>query len=1079
MTTGIARFASVTSVKASRRRRALLASVLAVPAVAAFGQSAAFGQTLYWDGNGAAAGAGAAPAGTWGADPFWNDQADGEAAGTIGAWVDGSTAVFAAGTDAVGPYTVTVTGTQTAAGLTFEEGSVGLFGSGTIALNPGATVHTAAGTTATIGVTTGGVASGAFVAGTGLTKTGGGTLVLGNDNNPFNGKLVITGGTLAMNGEKSGAAGATSSSGVIPAAVTPDYVTLSNNATLQSTRAGIGVTFLATNKGITLGAGGGTLAVSDTTAGNLNIYSGVITGTGPLTYSGPGILSLVGTHTYTGGTNVTGGILRLRTNSNLIPNASLVTVTTPGTFDMATLSDTVAGIAGNGTVAASATSAATLTLSVASTATFSGTISTLAGAATTLKLTKTGNGVQVLSGTNMNTGVITVSAGALQFNTPASIGGTGATVTANANAAAAAGYAIDQDFLGRIVNTSVGSAALAANSANDLNFTGYAALSLGGANGSHTYSGTLTPDGSTYRLGGGRGTLVFASPLTGARDLSVTNTGTVALTSDANDYTGSTTIGAGAILAIGDGGTTGVLPGTAVTDDGTLRVNRSDNYTLTHLVSGTGGISKTGTGTLHISAANTYTGNVSVTGGSLVVDHLADLGGPPATGNKTLTASGAQLHLDGAAGDLSLPANYVVVSSGVTLFNDAGNNTIAGTITLASGFGDSTITSNGGSLTLAGEIFPNTTIRNLRLDGTAGGLVTGVIRDGSATNKLVSVIKQGAGTWTLGAANTHTGATVVNAGTLKIGVSDAIPTTSAVTVNGGTLDLNGFAQTIPSLAGTGGSVLVSGALTVNGSASTSFGGTLSGSAAFTKSGAGSQTVGSVDLDSVTLTGGTLAVAPASPKARVGTLSVTGSKLDVTDNRVVLTATSAADFRNLLLSGRAADGSGIGQWTGDGVVSSNAAADAGKLAAIGYLLAGDAGLVGSSWGGVTGLAAGNVITRVTLYGDINLTGAVDRDDIALIDKGFALYSAGGIAAGTATWINGDVTYDGIVDAADFVQLDRVLAANGLLSPVLLATHEAQFGAGFAQQVMAAVPEPTSLGLLSAGAVGLFGRRRRTR
>ena len=49
-----------------------------------------------------------------------------------GAWSNaaspGDTAVFAAGTTATGAYTVTVSGTQTVGGLTFEEGTVTLSG---------------------------------------------------------------------------------------------------------------------------------------------------------------------------------------------------------------------------------------------------------------------------------------------------------------------------------------------------------------------------------------------------------------------------------------------------------------------------------------------------------------------------------------------------------------------------------------------------------------------------------------------------------------------------------------------------------------------------------------------------------------------------------------------------------------------------------------------------------------------------------------------------------------------------------------------------------------------------------------
>ena len=60
----------------------------------------------------------------------------------------------------------------------------------------------------------------------------------------------------------------------------------------------------------------------------------------------------------------------------------------------------------------------------------------------------------------------------------------------------------------------------------------YASLSLG-ASGNVTYSGALTPSGSTYNLGGGGGTLTFAPAITGAVSLNVSGPGTVVLTETA------------------------------------------------------------------------------------------------------------------------------------------------------------------------------------------------------------------------------------------------------------------------------------------------------------------------------------------------------------------------------------------------------------------------------------------------------------------------------------------------------------------------------------------------------------------
>ncbi len=64
--------------------------------------------------------------------------------------------------------------------------------------------------------------------------------------------------------------------------------------------------------------------------------------------------------------------------------------------------------------------------------------------------------------------------------------------------------------------------------------------------------------------------------------------------------------------------------------------------------------------------------------------------------------------------------------------------------------------------------------------------------------------KSTGGTVLLSGANTYTGATNINAGTLRLGAAARIADTSATTVAGGaTFDLNNFAETVGSIAGAG------------------------------------------------------------------------------------------------------------------------------------------------------------------------------------------------------------------------------------------------------------------------------------
>src|SRR5437870_13217460 len=77
----------------------------------------------YWDINGATAGAGGAtPSGTWdtGTTANWTTDSTGSSAATT--WASANTAIFSAGTDATGLFTVTLVGTETIDGFSANEG---------------------------------------------------------------------------------------------------------------------------------------------------------------------------------------------------------------------------------------------------------------------------------------------------------------------------------------------------------------------------------------------------------------------------------------------------------------------------------------------------------------------------------------------------------------------------------------------------------------------------------------------------------------------------------------------------------------------------------------------------------------------------------------------------------------------------------------------------------------------------------------------------------------------------------------------------------------------------------------------
>lgn len=102
-------------------------------------------QILYWDRNGATAGAGGgtAPSGSWtNTAKNWSTSAAGTAS-TV-KWSADRDAVFSAGTNATGSYTITISGTQRVSSVTIQEGTV-TFTGGTLRFKdatPDLTVNT-------------------------------------------------------------------------------------------------------------------------------------------------------------------------------------------------------------------------------------------------------------------------------------------------------------------------------------------------------------------------------------------------------------------------------------------------------------------------------------------------------------------------------------------------------------------------------------------------------------------------------------------------------------------------------------------------------------------------------------------------------------------------------------------------------------------------------------------------------------------------------------------------------------------------------------------------------------------------
>jgi autotransporter-associated beta strand protein len=243
---------------------------------------------------------------------------------------------------------------------------------------------------------------------------------------------------------------------------------------------------------------------------------------------------------------------------------------------------------------------------------------------------------------------------------------------------------------------SKGNVVFAGNATLDLNDFSETVNGLSGAGFVENING-VTPVTLTVGAGDATG-LNFSGRIFDARggaavSLTKIGTGTQILSND-NVYTGTTTISAGT-LQLGNGGTTGsLLTGSAIVNQGILAFNRSDAVIQgTHFsgsaLTGTGGLTKLGAGSLTLNTANTYTGPTLVSAGTLIADGAASFGATKvtlATGSTfdLATLSAADLTLSGGLGGSGLvnaPAKTVIVG---TTF-DPGVLSVTSNLTLATG----------------------------------------------------------------------------------------------------------------------------------------------------------------------------------------------------------------------------------------------------------------------------------------------------------------------------------------------------------------------------------------------------------
>ncbi|BCW87590.1 hypothetical protein sos41_07200 [Alphaproteobacteria bacterium SO-S41] len=606
------------------------------------------------------------------------------------------------------------------------------------------------------------------ISGTGnLTKIGTGTFTL-SDFNTFTGTTTVNAGVLAVtsSGALSGAvvnnaslqnagllnggvtnAGTLTSTGIISGGFTNSgsasikglligaVNNLAGTITFTGDVFGIGLVTQSAGATIDLGAftgvfgglagDGSVKGTNSLIVGDLNIdttYAGTLSGSGLLLKVGTGSLTLTGATTIAGGISVAAGTLRITaTGSNTGQAENSATFINDGA-----IGGNVFNYAGGSFNNAGTIGGAVTNYNGAAFAN-SGTISGIAYNEAGAILTNTGTAAGGVNnaGTFTSTGII--NTGFVNTGTASLRGQLNGFIVNNPGAITLTGTLTGVTSLNQVAGSSFNMAGFSFT-VGDL--SGAGTIATGG-----TAATALTVNGGTIT--------VFSGVISGAGSLVKSGTGVLILTG-ANTYAGGTTVSNGAVLQIGNAGTTGSIAGAVtVTGTGLLAINRTDAVTLSNVISGTGIFAQTGTGTTTLTGLNTYTGGTVVTAGRLRGDILSlrgdilinggvaefaqatagiysgRLGGAGAlekTGAGLLTFTGDNSNFTGAtrllAGELrvnsSLARSTVTAASGTTL---SGTGTLGGLVaqsgsTVAPGSdGVGMLTVAGNMQFLAGSIY--------------------------------------------------------------------------------------------------------------------------------------------------------------------------------------------------------------------------------------------------------------------------------------------------------------------------------------------------------------------------------------
>ncbi|MDR7957737.1 autotransporter outer membrane beta-barrel domain-containing protein, partial [Salmonella enterica] len=217
--------------------------------------------------------------------------------------------------------------------------------------------------------------------------------------------------------------------------------------------------------------------------------------------------------------------------------------------------------------------------------------------------------------------------------------------------------------------------------------------------------------------------------------------------SGSNTYTGGTLISSGTLVA----SNVEALGTGDITDNAVLELNTGG--TFDNVISGSGQVVKSGDETLTLSGANSYTGGTLISSGTLVANDVNALGTGDVTDNATLELN------TGGTFDNAISGSGQVVKSGDETLTLSGSNTYTGGTLISGG----TLVASNVEALGNGDV-TNDAVLELNTGGDFDNAISG----------SGQVVKSGDDALTLSGANTYTGGTTINDGTLVATNVDAL-----------------------------------------------------------------------------------------------------------------------------------------------------------------------------------------------------------------------------------------------------------------------------------------------------------------